>query len=241
MTRPATPWAAECLPRRPSSGQFFAGALADELALDFSEQGEQGGHDLGLEILKALETDVLLDGDEGDRCLGDRVEEADDFAEGPAEAGRFADDKAVTGFERAHELVETPAPGADILLAGGHAQVADGFQGTVGEIMVAVLNLTHPGTGSASRCVWHSWLAETTVCSWQPAKPCDLDVSRPRLIRDDSFRKHDWNEIAHRHRVPNRLGFAYQVAFVHVLGRFPHQEPEILKVHFKSNLARTLH
>ena len=26
-------------------------------------------------------------------------------------------------------------------------------------------------------------------------------------------------------RVPNRLGFAYQVAFVRVLGRFPHQEP----------------
>ena len=70
--------------------------------------------------------------------------------------------------------------------------------------------------------------------------PCNFDVSRPRLIRDGSFRKHDWNEIAYRRRVPNRLGFAYQVAFVRVLGRFPHQEPEILKVHFNRNLARTL-
>ena len=54
--------------------------------------------------------------------------------------------------------------------------------------------------------------------------PSDFDVSRPRLIRDGSFLERDWHEIACR-RVPNRLGFAYQVAFVRVLGRFPHQEP----------------
>ena len=52
----------------------------------------------------------------------------------------------------------------------------------------------------------------------------DFDVSRPWLIRDGSFLERDWQEIARR-RVPNRLGFAYQVAFVRVLGRFPHQEP----------------
>ena len=55
--------------------------------------------------------------------------------------------------------------------------------------------------------------------------PSDFDVSRPRLIRDGSFLERDWHEIARRRRVPNRLGFAYQVAFVRVLGRFPHQEP----------------
>ena len=69
--------------------------------------------------------------------------------------------------------------------------------------------------------------------------PCDFDISRPRLIHDDSFLKHDWNEIARR-RVPNRLGFAYQAAFVRVLGRFPHQKPEVLGVHFNRNLACTL-
>ena len=51
------------------------------------------------------------------------------------------------------------------------------------------------------------------------------DVSRPRLIRDGSFLENDWREIAQRQRAHNRLGFAYQVAFVRVLGRFPQQEP----------------
>ena len=53
----------------------------------------------------------------------------------------------------------------------------------------------------------------------------DSDVSRPRLIRDGSFLEEDWREIAQRRRAHNRLGFAYQVAFVRVLGRFPRQEP----------------
>ena len=54
---------------------------------------------------------------------------------------------------------------------------------------------------------------------------CDFDVSRPRLIRDGSFLENDWREIAQRRRAHNRLGFAYQIAFVRVLGRFPQQEP----------------
>ena len=70
--------------------------------------------------------------------------------------------------------------------------------------------------------------------------PCDFDVSRPRLIRDGSFLERDWHEIARRRRVPNRLGFAYQAAFVRVLGRSPHLEPEVLGVHFNRDLARTL-
>ena len=53
----------------------------------------------------------------------------------------------------------------------------------------------------------------------------DVDISRPRLIRDGSFLEADWNEIAQRRRPHNRLGFAYQIAFVRVLGRFPRQAP----------------
>ena len=53
----------------------------------------------------------------------------------------------------------------------------------------------------------------------------DTDISRPRLIRDASFLEADWNEIAQRRRPHNRLGFAYQIAFVRVLGRFPSQAP----------------
>ena len=53
----------------------------------------------------------------------------------------------------------------------------------------------------------------------------DPDVSRPRLIRDASFLDADRREIALRRGRHNQLGFAYQVAFVRVLGRFPHQAP----------------
>ena len=53
----------------------------------------------------------------------------------------------------------------------------------------------------------------------------DFDVSRPRLIRDGSFLENDWREIAQRRRSHNRLGFAYPIAFVRVLGRFPQHEP----------------
>ena len=53
----------------------------------------------------------------------------------------------------------------------------------------------------------------------------DTDISRPRLIRDASFLEADWNEITQRRRPHNRLGFAYQIAFVRVLGRFPRQAP----------------
>ena len=53
----------------------------------------------------------------------------------------------------------------------------------------------------------------------------DPDVSRPRLVRDATFLEADRREIALRRGSHNRLGFAYQVAFVRVLGRFPQQAP----------------
>ena len=65
-------------------------ARRDEVSFDFGEQGEQGeqrGHDLGLEVLTALEADVLLNGDEGHRCLGDRIEEGDDPRRASARGG----------------------------------------------------------------------------------------------------------------------------------------------------------
>ena len=48
---------------------------------------------------------------------------------------------------------------------------------------------------------------------------------RPRLVRDATFLEADRREIALRRGPHNRLGFAYQVAFVRVLGRFPQQTP----------------
>lgn len=53
----------------------------------------------------------------------------------------------------------------------------------------------------------------------------DPDVSRPRLILDASLLAADRKEIARRRGGGNRLGFAYQIAFVRVLGRFPRQQP----------------
>ena len=53
----------------------------------------------------------------------------------------------------------------------------------------------------------------------------DPDVSRPRLIRDATFIEADRREIALRRGPHNRLGFAYQIAFVRVLSRFPQQAP----------------
>ena len=53
----------------------------------------------------------------------------------------------------------------------------------------------------------------------------DPDISRPRLVRDATFLEADRREIALRRGPHNRLGFAYQVAFVRVLGRFPQQAP----------------
>ena len=53
----------------------------------------------------------------------------------------------------------------------------------------------------------------------------DPDISRPRLIRDGTFLEEDRRQIAQRRRGHNQLGFAYQIAFVRVLGRFPRQEP----------------
>ena len=48
----------------------------------------------------------------------------------------------------------------------------------------------------------------------------DPDVSRPRLLRDARFLEADRREITLRRGRHNRLGFAYLVAFVRVLGRW---------------------
>ena len=62
----------------------------------------------------------------------------------------------------------------------------------------------------------------------------DPYLSRPRLIRDASFIEAGRREIARRRGRHNRLGFAYQVAFVRVLGRFALDEPrEPLNVGFR--------
>ena len=59
----------------------------------------------------------------------------------------------------------------------------------------------------------------------EPCRSPTPTVSRPCLVRDATFLETDRREIALRRGPHNRLGFAYQVAFVRVLGRFPQQAP----------------
>ena len=49
-------WSPQLLAGRPGFREAFAGTLWDQVTLDI---GEQGGHDLGLEVLAALEAEVL--------------------------------------------------------------------------------------------------------------------------------------------------------------------------------------
>ena len=59
MRRPASLLDARASgPRTWALGEALAGALGDEVALDLSEQREEGGHDFGLDVTLALDADV---------------------------------------------------------------------------------------------------------------------------------------------------------------------------------------
>ena len=70
-----------------------------------------------------------------------------------------------------------------------------------------------------------NYLKRTFFLDRRTMPNADSDISRPRLIRDGTFLEEDRRQIAQRRRGHNQLGFAYQIAFVRVLGRFPRQEP----------------
>ena len=70
-----------------------------------------------------------------------------------------------------------------------------------------------------------NYLKRTFFLDKRTMPDADSDISRPRLIRDGTFLEEDRRQIAQRRRGHNQLGFAYQIAFVRVLGRFPRQEP----------------
>ena len=84
------------------------GALRDQVALDLGEQREQRRHDLRLDVLLALDPDVLLQRHEGDAAFGQRVKDGHDLPQRPAEPRELADDEAVAGLEDARQLVEPP-------------------------------------------------------------------------------------------------------------------------------------
>jgi len=49
--------------------------------------------------------------------------------------------------------------------------------------------------------------------------------SRSRLVREAALTERDWQEVKLCRRAYNKLGFAYQVGFVRLQNRFPHQSP----------------
>jgi hypothetical protein len=52
-----------------------------------------------------------------------------------------------------------------------------------------------------------------------------LSFSHEQLVRKAKFRAEDFEFINTRRRAHNRLGFAYQLAFVQLANRFPTQQP----------------
>src|SRR5258706_13060957 len=63
--------------------------------------------------------------------------------------------------------------------------------------------------------------------------------SRDQLKRVDSLTEEDFVQLGRCRRPHNRLGFAYQVAFVRLLGRFPQQQPfELFEELFCFSAAR---
>ena len=86
-------------PEEPGLGEALAGAFGDQITLDLGEQREEGGHDLGLDVARALDADVLLERHEGDAGLGEGVEDGDDLTQRPTEPREFADDQAVASMK----------------------------------------------------------------------------------------------------------------------------------------------
>ena len=64
------------------------------------------GLDLRLDVLLALDPDVLLQSHEGAAAFGQGVEDGHDLPQQPAEPRELADDEAVAGLEVARQLVD---------------------------------------------------------------------------------------------------------------------------------------
>ena len=77
-----------------------------QVARDLGEQREERGHDLGLDVARALDANVLLERHEGDVGRGEGVEDGDDLPPRPTEPGEVADDQPVAALEEVHQLVE---------------------------------------------------------------------------------------------------------------------------------------
>ena len=175
------------------------------------------GHDLGLEVLTALEADVLLDRDDGHRGFGDRIEEGDDLAERAPEAPVLGMGARRGG--RLHEVVnpealaarvleDGEALAADVLPGGGYARAGDGFHATIDGTVFPAFNLT---LGAQENRSVPGRMAEHPKRSFSSDRiVAASDVSRPRLIRDASFHEADRREIARRCRRPNRVGLPPQ-------------------------------
>ena len=126
MRRPASPSGGRASgPRGPGLGEALAGALGDQVALDLGEQREEGGHDLGLDVARALDADVLLERHEGDADLGEGVEDGDNLTQRPTEPREFADDQAVSALEDAHQLIEAAALFGSLSRGGRLNEIVD--------------------------------------------------------------------------------------------------------------------
>ena len=125
MKRPTSLSTPELPARGPGLDEALAGALGDQVAFDLGEQREEGGHDFGLDVVLALDADVLLHRHEGDARPGEAVENGDDLTQRPAEPGEFADDQTVAALEDVQQLVEPAALFGSLSRGGRLNEVVD--------------------------------------------------------------------------------------------------------------------
>ena len=92
---------------------------------DLGEQGEEGGHDFGLDVALALDADILLHRHEGDACLGEGIEDGNDLTQRPTEPREFADDQTVAALEDVHQLVEPAALFGSLSRGGRLDEIVD--------------------------------------------------------------------------------------------------------------------
>ena len=87
-------------------GESFLGPFRDQVPLHLGEQSEQGDHDLGLQILLAVELDPLLDRDEADIAMDQSVHDLDHLTEATAEPRQLADQQAIAHLKPSQHLLD---------------------------------------------------------------------------------------------------------------------------------------
>ena len=89
-------------------GQALFGALGNQIPFNLREEPKQRYHDLGLEIGRTVESNVLLDSHELHPLLEEAVHQLDDLPHTPAQTRELADQEEVTWLDLFQHGVHAP-------------------------------------------------------------------------------------------------------------------------------------